>query len=85
VDTIVSPGSAELKMGSPRAYIPSDTGSNLLDRRLHASMGRHPTTGWGVCPEHKRLRSQATVALAKRNPQRSGTRSDAGSMKRAQA
>jgi len=60
---------------------PFDTGSILLDRRLHASMERHTTTGWGLCPEHERLRSEGFVALVECDPQRSGTRANGGQMK----
>jgi len=40
-----------------------DTGSILLDRRLRATMERHTTTDWGLCPEHQRLFSEGFVAL----------------------
>jgi hypothetical protein len=52
-----------------------DTGSILLDRRLRASMDHHTTTGWGLCAEHERLRSEGFVALIECDPQRSGARS----------
>lgn len=50
-----------------------DTGSLLLDRRLRASMERHTTTGWGLCPEHKRLFDEGYVALIECDPERSGS------------
>lgn len=62
-----------------------DTGSILLDRRLSASMERHTTTGWGLCPEHERLHSEGFVALVECDPQRSGTLSADGQMKPEQA
>ena len=62
-----------------------DTGSILLDRRLRASLHRHTTTGWGLCSEHERLRSEGFVALVECDPQRSGARSDAGRLKPDQA
>ena len=49
-----------------------DTGSLLLDRRLHASMKRHTTTGWGLCPEHQKLSDDGFVALVECDPQGSG-------------
>jgi len=64
---------------------PFDTGSILLDRRLHASMRRHTTTGWGLCPEHQRLHSEGFVALVECDPQRSGALSGDGQMKPEQA
>lgn len=64
---------------------PFDTGSILLDRRLRASLGRHTTTGWGLCPEHERLRSEGFVALVECDPQRSGAPSGNGQMKPEQA
>ena len=64
---------------------PFDTGSILLDRRLRASMERHTTTGWGLCPEHQRLRSEGFVALVECDPHRSGAPSDNGQMKPEQA
>ena len=57
----------------------------LLDRRLHASMRRHTTTGWGLCPEHQRLHSEGFVALVECDPQRSGAPSDDGQIKPEQA
>ena len=62
-----------------------DTGSLLLDRRLRASMGRHTTTGWGLCPEHERMHSDGFVALVECDPQRSGARSSDGQLKPEQA
>jgi hypothetical protein len=48
-------------------------------------MERHTTTGWGLCPEHERLRSEGFVALVECDPQRSGGRSSDGLMKPEQA
>lgn len=48
-----------------------DTGSILLDKRLRASMDRHTTTGWGLCPEHKQLLSDGFIALIEFDPERS--------------
>jgi hypothetical protein len=62
-----------------------DTGSILLDRRLRATMERHTTTGWGLCPEHQRLFSEGFVALVECDPQRSRMPSGDGSMKPEQA
>ena len=64
---------------------PFDTGSILLDRRLRASMKRHTTTGWGLCPEHQRLNSEGFVALVECDPQRSGAPSGDGQMRPEQA
>jgi len=62
-----------------------DTGSLLLDRRLRASMERHTTTGWGLCPVHERLHSEGFVALVECDPQSSGVRSANGQLKPDQA
>jgi hypothetical protein len=48
-----------------------DTGSILLDKRLRASMERHTTTGWGLCPDHQKLFSDGFVALIEFDPERS--------------
>jgi hypothetical protein len=48
-----------------------DTGAILLDRRLRASLDRHTTTGWGLCPEHRRLCDEGFVALVECDPARS--------------
>ncbi|AVO42540.1 ATPase [Simplicispira suum] len=50
-----------------------DTGSLLLDKRLRASMKRHTTTGWGLCPEHQKLFDDGFVALVECDPERSGS------------
>ncbi len=52
--------------------VPYDTGNLLLDRRLRASMARHTTTGWGLCPEHQRLHSEGYVALVECDLRRRG-------------
>ena len=49
-----------------------DTGSLLLDKRLRASMKRHTTTGWGLCPEHQKMSDDGFVALVECDPERSG-------------
>ncbi|MCE7949615.1 MAG: ATPase [Xanthomonadales bacterium PRO7] len=58
-----------------------DTGSILLDKRLRASMERHTTTGWGLCPEHQKLSDDGFVALVECDPQRSGSTSNAARMR----
>lgn len=58
-----------------------DTGNLLLDRRLRASMQRHTTTGWGLCPEHRKLYDDGYVALVECDPQRSGAPADGGRVK----
>ena len=58
-----------------------DTGNLLLDKRLRASMERHTTTGWGLCPEHQKLSDDGFVALVECDPQRSGSPSGAACMK----
>jgi|TARA_R100000049_G_C1956498_1_gene112958 hypothetical protein len=62
-----------------------DTGNLLLDKRLRASMERHTTTGWGLCPEHQKLSDDGFVALVECDPQRSGSPSGAARMKPEQA
>lgn len=52
---------------------PFGTGNLLLDKRLRASMKRHTTTGWGLCPEHQKLADDGFVALIECDPQRSGS------------
>jgi len=49
-----------------------DTGNLLLDKRLRASMKRHTTTGWGLCPEHQKQFDDGFVALVECDPERSG-------------
>ena len=61
-----------------------DTGAILLDKRLRASMERHTTTGWGLCPEHQKLFDDGFVALVECDPQRSGSQAG-GRMKPEQA
>lgn len=61
-----------------------DTGAILLDKRLRASMERHTATGWGLCPEHRKLSEDGFVALVECDPQRSGSQA-AGRMKPEQA
>jgi hypothetical protein len=48
-----------------------DTGSILLHKRLHPTLNRHTTTGWGLCPEHQKLFDDGYVALIECDPQRS--------------
>ena len=52
---------------------PFDTGSLLLDKHLRASMKRHTTMGWGLCPEHQKLFDDGFVALVECDPERSGS------------
>jgi hypothetical protein len=61
-----------------------DTGSLLLDKRLRASMKRHTTTGWGLCPEHQKMSDDGFVALVECDPERSGAAA-AGRLKPEQA
>lgn len=61
-----------------------DTGNLLLGKRLRASMKRHTTTGWGLCPEHQKLFDDGFVALVECDPERSGVPAD-GRMKSGQA
>ncbi|KAF1042526.1 ATPase [Xylophilus sp.] len=63
---------------------PFDTGSLLLDKRRRASMKRHTTTGWGLCPEHQKLFDDGFVALVECDPARSGAPAD-GRMRPEQA
>lgn len=62
-----------------------DTGAILLDKRLRASMERHTTTGWGLCPEHQKLSDDGFVALVECDPQRSDSPAGAARMKPEQA
>ena len=40
-----------------------ETNSILLDNRVRPIFNRYTTTGWGLCPEHKRLYEEGYVAL----------------------
>lgn len=62
-----------------------ETGSILLDRRLRASMKRHTTTAWGLCPEHQKMFDDGFVALVECDPQRSGSPSGAAGLRPEQA
>jgi len=64
---------------------PFDTGALLLDKRLRASLERYTTTGWGLCPEHKKLADEGYVALVECDPQRSGISPDGRNLKPEQA
>ena len=51
---------------------PFDTGNILLDRRLRPTLERNTVTGWGMCVEHERLRTEGFVALVECDPRKSG-------------
>lgn len=53
---------------------PFDTGAILLDKRLRNSLEHHTITGYGMCPEHEKLRSEGYVALVACDPQKSAVR-----------
>ena len=40
-----------------------DTNTILLDTRLRDSMERHTVTGFGMCPDHEKLRDDGYIAL----------------------
>lgn len=40
-----------------------DTGSILMDRRLRNTFEHHTVTGWGMCPEHQKLKDDGFTAL----------------------
>lgn len=42
---------------------PFDTNALLLHRRLAPVFERHTVTGWGLCPEHQKLKDDGFVAL----------------------
>lgn len=42
---------------------PYDTGVLLMDRRLRNLFDHHTTTGYGMCPDHEKLRAEGFVAL----------------------
>lgn len=50
---------------------PFETGALLMDRRLKDSLERHTVTGWGLCPEHEKLRQEGFVALVECDPEKS--------------
>ncbi len=47
---------------------PYDTGSLLLDRRLRKTFDMKTVTGFGMCPEHEKLRAEGYVALVECDP-----------------
>lgn len=42
---------------------PFDTGALLIDNRLRQVFDRHTKTGWGMCPEHQRLKDEGFIAF----------------------
>lgn len=50
-----------------------DTGSILLDKRLRPRFEHHTVTGWGFCPEHRKLKDDGFVALIEIDPDKSGS------------
>jgi hypothetical protein len=40
-----------------------DSGEILMDKRLRKSMGRKTITGYGMCPEHQKLKDDGFLAL----------------------
>ncbi|MFT3791073.1 MAG: ATPase [Rudaea sp.] len=50
-----------------------DTSAILLDRRLRATLEHYTRTGWGMCPEHKKMAQDGYIALVECNPERSGS------------
>ncbi len=40
-----------------------DTGALLLDTRLRERFEKHVVTGWGMCPEHAKLKADGYVAI----------------------
>lgn len=40
-----------------------DTGSILMDKRLKDKFEAKTVTGWGLCPEHKKLHEDGFIAL----------------------
>lgn len=40
-----------------------DTSSIILDKRGRPTLNRYTVTGWGLCPEHKKLFENGFVAL----------------------
>jgi hypothetical protein len=53
--------------------VPFDTGDLLMDTRiiggkLRNTFERNTITGWGLCPEHKKLHEDGFVALVEANP-----------------
>jgi hypothetical protein len=62
-----------------------DTGALLIDKRLRASLEHYTTTGWGLCPEHRRLFDDGFVALVECDPERSGASAQTNVLKPGQA
>jgi hypothetical protein len=40
-----------------------DTNAILLHKQLRPVLDRHTVTGWGMCPEHQKLKDEGYVAL----------------------
>lgn len=48
-----------------------DTNAILINKHLRENMERYTVTGWGLCPEHKKLHEEGYVALVAIDPDRS--------------
>ena len=53
-----------------------DTGSLLMDRRLRDTFEKHTTTGYGMCPEHQKLKEDGYVALIGADESKSSLRAN---------
>jgi len=40
-----------------------DSGALLLDKRMREKFDMHTVTGWGMCPDHQKLKDDGYVAL----------------------
>lgn len=45
-----------------------DTGTLFMDKRLRDIFEMHTTTGYGMCPEHQKLKDEGWVALIECDP-----------------
>lgn len=51
---------------------PFATGGILIDKRLRESLEPTTVTGYGMCPEHQKLKDDGFVALVEVDPDKSG-------------
>lgn len=56
----------------PVCGVQHDTGLLLLDQRLRKRFKHKTCTGWGLCPEHKKLADDGYVALIETTNQPNG-------------
>lgn len=58
-----------------------NTDTILMDKKMSDRFDMHTVTGWGVCPEHARMRSQGFVSLIEIDPTKSNKSGTKGLIK----